>query len=36
MSLESFIASVEEHGVRQFAEKVVKGNKTVFDRLARM
>lgn len=36
MSLESFMESVEEHGVRQFAEKVVKGKKTVFDKLARM
>ena len=36
MSLDEVFQRIEERGVKRFAEKVVKGKKTVFDRLARM
>jgi len=36
LSLVNFINKMEDNQVTRFAERVIKGKKTVFDRLARM
>jgi len=36
MSLADVMERIEDFEVRRFAERVIKGKKTVFDRLARM